>query len=71
MQFERLSEKYNSAIPPARLMTLNHKRDAGTITLEDLPATLRREWPGSIPSDMPLDGIRSLCERRSSGGSRR
>jgi len=65
-QFERLAEKYNARIAPARLTELNRKRDAGTIMVVDLPGTLRREWPGGIFDDKTLATIRAMCDQRQS-----
>ena len=70
-QYERLTEKYNARIPPTALTELNRKRDAGTFAVEDLPAMLRREWPGGIFDGQTLAEISALCGRRSSGDTRR
>ena len=60
-QYERLAEKLGIRLPPRRIEGLNRKRDAGTITIGDLPGTLRREWPGGIFDGKTLDEIRELC----------
>lgn len=69
-QYERLAEKLGIRIAPARMAELNRKRDAGTITGADLPATLRREWPGGPFDGKSLAEIRALCGRRSPGEPR-
>ena len=60
-QYERLAEKLGIRLPPRRLEELNRKRDAGTITIGDLPGTLRREWPGGPFDGKTLDEIRAMC----------
>ena len=47
-QYARLAGKYQLQLPPNRLRDLDDKRDAGIITSDDLPARLRREFPGSF-----------------------
>jgi RHS repeat-associated protein len=59
-QYERLAAKYNIKINEARLKQLNAKRDAGTITCEDLPGGLQREFPGEFKG-MTLAEIRIKC----------
>ena len=63
-QYERLARKQGLTLPPRRIAGLNRQRDAGTITVEDLPATLRREWPGGPFDGKTLDEIRELCGTR-------
>jgi len=59
-QYERLARKYGSNIGGKRLTELNRLRDTGKITINDLPATFKREFPGQF-NDMTLDQIRNLC----------
>ena len=59
-QYERLAAKYGVRLPPNRLADLDRKRDAGTITSNDLPASLRAEFPGQF-AGMTLDDIRMAC----------
>ncbi len=59
-QYERLAQKFRINLTPDELDRLNQKRDNETITQYDLPATLRREFPGYF-GDMTLKQIRELC----------
>lgn len=61
-QYERLAEKLGKKIPPKRLKELNEKRDAGTITSNDLPGFL--EFPGGELEGMTLAAIRKLCGKK-------
>lgn len=63
-QYERLARKLGVRLPPSRVEALNHKRDAGTIIVTDLPGTLRREWPGGMFDGKTLNEIRELCGQR-------
>jgi hypothetical protein len=47
-QYERLTNKLNSSLPPSRIEALNRMRDDGTITVNDLPSILRREFPSQL-----------------------
>jgi hypothetical protein len=59
-QYERLAAKYGVRLPANRLADLDQKRDAGTITSGDLPASLRAEFPGQF-AGKTLDDIRMAC----------
>lgn len=59
-QYERLCQQYGCDISEERLQELNRKRDEGTITINDLPGTLHREWPGIFDS-LTLEEIRKIC----------
>lgn len=61
-QYERLASKLQKSILEERLAELNRLRDAGSITLDDLPGILRHRFPG-ILSDMTLEEIRQLCNQ--------
>src|SRR2546423_7915416 len=60
-QYERLAEMLGIRLSPRRIEELNSKRDAGTITIDDLPGSLRREWPGGPFDGKTLDEIREAC----------
>ncbi len=59
-QYERLARDLGRSLPPNRLAELNRLRDAGEITINHLPGSLRREFPGQFV-DMTLSAIRVLC----------
>jgi hypothetical protein len=59
-QYERLAAKYGARLPANRLADLDRKRDAGTITSNDLPASLRAEFPGQF-AGKTLGEIRLIC----------
>lgn len=63
-EYGRLASKLQIRLPSKRVEELNRRRDAGTITVADVPATLRREWPGGVFDDKTLDEIRELCGRK-------
>uniref|UniRef100_B8HMC1 Uncharacterized protein n=1 Tax=Cyanothece sp. (strain PCC 7425 / ATCC 29141) TaxID=395961 RepID=B8HMC1_CYAP4 len=63
---ERLAEKFNRELSPERIAALNLKRDNQTITSDDLPAVLRKEFPGQF-TGMNLRDIREI-ERNSQQG---
>ena len=44
-QYRRLAEKRNICLSRRRLKSMDTKRDNGTISSDDLPAGLRREFP--------------------------
>ncbi len=56
-QYERLAKKYGVNLSKNKLAELNKKRDEGTITSNDLPSTLRKEFPGEFGAT-PLGEIR-------------
>ena len=60
-QYERLAQKYGSNLTPKRIDELNRKRDAGTITSNDLPGAMQREFPGEF-AGMTLNEIREACK---------
>ena len=45
-QYQRILEKLGKKLSPNRVSDLNKKRDAGTITVEDLPGGM--EYPGGL-----------------------
>jgi len=57
-QFDRLAQKMKVDLPEARLKALTEKRNSGTLTGEDLPATLRQKY--DLDVKMPLTKIRDL-----------
>jgi hypothetical protein len=59
-QYERLAEKLGVKLSPKRLRELNRKRDNRTITINDLPAKLRRNFPGYF-NGMSLRDIARQC----------
>ncbi len=59
-QYQRLAKDRNVKLSPQRIAELNRKRDAGTITSNDLPGTLQREFPGQF-NGMTLNEICRLC----------
>ncbi|MBD1932667.1 MULTISPECIES: hypothetical protein [Cyanophyceae] len=61
-QYERLARKFQKNIPEDRLAELNRLRDAGNITINDIPATLGHEFPG-VFGNMTLEEIRQLCSQ--------
>jgi RHS repeat-associated protein len=58
--WERLANKLHIRISPKRLRTLRELTRNGTITINDLPGSLRREFP-SIFNDYSLSQIINLC----------
>jgi hypothetical protein len=61
-KFDTYCQKYRCNLSPRRLAELKAKRDAGTITIYDLPATIRHEFPG-IFGGLTLDQIRRICRQ--------
>jgi hypothetical protein len=59
-QYGRLANKLGVKISKKRLDELNRKRDNGTITVNDLPAKLRRNFPGYFQG-MSLQDIARQC----------
>jgi hypothetical protein len=57
-QYKRIYEKSGKKMDPKRVKELDSKRDAGTITVEDIPASDERPggWEG-----VPLSKIREVC----------
>lgn len=60
-QYQRLAEKRGVRLSPRRLEELNQLREAGEITINDLPSTLRREFPLGTFNSMTLAEIEELC----------
>lgn len=60
-QYQRLAEKRGVRLSPRRLEELNQLREAGTITIDDLPGILHREFPKGTFNSMTLAEIRELC----------
>jgi hypothetical protein len=60
-QYERLAAKYGVKLPPDRLEILNRKRQDGSITSNDLPATLRRAFPGQFQG-LTLNELYKICQ---------
>ncbi|STZ63981.1 Uncharacterised protein [Moraxella lacunata] len=61
-QYERLSSKSGSRLSPKRIQELNAKRDLRTITIYDLPASLRSKFPARFLG-MTLSEIRAVCSK--------
>ncbi len=61
-QYERLTKKFGKKIGENRLGELDRLRDTGEITIKDVPATLRSEFPTGKFQNMSLKDIRQLCE---------
>jgi len=60
-QYKRLYQKINRRPMPKKLQEeLDKKREAGTITSDDLPGGLQREFPGELKG-LSLDEIRQRC----------
>ena len=59
-QFDRLARKLGIRISARRSQQLKDRRDSGTITANDLPAGLVREFPGEF-AGMTLADIRRRC----------
>jgi hypothetical protein len=59
-QYQRLTTKLGKRIPTNRLAELERKRDAGTITSDDLPGSLLAEFPGQF-AGMTLNEIPLAC----------
>jgi hypothetical protein len=62
-QFERLAKKFAVRLSANRLDHLTTLREAGTIKVGDLPATLRVNFPSEL-TDMTLEEIRRHCGMR-------
>jgi hypothetical protein len=60
-QYQRLAEKRGVRLSPRRLEELNQLREAGAITINDLPSTLHREFPKGTFNSMTLAEILELC----------
>lgn len=60
-QYERLTKKFNLNIGSKRLAELNRLRDAGQITINHIPGTLRGEFPMGTFGDITLEQIRNMC----------
>jgi hypothetical protein len=60
-QYERLAQKFGLNLPASRIEELNRLRDAGTITINHIPASLRDPFPIGTFGDMTLAAIRQLC----------
>ncbi len=61
-QYERLAKKFGKKIGENRLRELDSLRELGEITINDLPATLRSEFPTGKFGNMNLKNIRHMCE---------
>ncbi len=59
-EYERLMEAAGHPLDPKRIAELDRKRDDGTITSNDRPGTLQREFPGEFKGKT-LDDIRREC----------
>jgi hypothetical protein len=59
-EYERLAGKFGVCLPQSRLDKLNALRDAGKITSNDLPATLRKDFPSCFEG-MTLEEIEDFC----------
>ncbi|MGI2907148.1 hypothetical protein [Tolypothrix sp. VBCCA 56010] len=60
-QYERLAKKFGVNLGDRRLAELNRLRDAGQITINQIPGTLRGEFPTGNFGEMTLQQIRDLC----------
>lgn len=58
--FERLAQKKGKKLSPKKLKELRRKRDDGTITSEDLPGFLQREFPGVLEG-FSLAALIKMC----------
>jgi len=58
-EYERLAQKFNLTIPPAKLAELDSLRDSGAITSNHLPGTLNSVFPGEFKGKT-LDVIRKM-----------
>ena len=61
-QYERLAQKLDRRISDRRIRQLDEKRNNGTITDNDLPGVLHRQFPG-IFRGKSLNQIRAICNR--------
>ena len=61
-QYERIAKKKGKKIPEKRLKELNKKRDNGTITSNDLPGSLKSEFPGGELDGKELKEVRKICK---------
>jgi hypothetical protein len=61
-QYRRLASKKGRRIEEERFRRLDEKRQDGTITSFDLPATLQREFPNRFQG-WTLEVILDLCDR--------
>jgi hypothetical protein len=59
----RLYEKAGGKPTPKQIQKWNALRDAETITINDLPGSLQREFPGSLRG-LTLAEIRKLCGKQ-------
>ncbi len=61
-QYERLfREQRNRPLDPRRLEELDRKRREGTIRSDDLPGSLKGNFPGGMLEGLTLNQIRELC----------
>lgn len=60
-EYTRLYAKTGRELPAARRKSLDAKRDAGTISKDDLPASLKRDFPGEF-SSMTLAEVQAACQ---------
>lgn len=60
-QYDRLAQKYGVKLSPKEKARLDQKSNDGTITSNDLPATLRREFPGEL-QNLTLNEIEKRCK---------
>ena len=64
-EYERLYPKVapGKRLSPKTIKELNKKRDNGTIKFDDLPAKLKRRFPGEFKG-YSLKEIEELCKKK-------
>ena len=69
-QYERLFLKVNAGrpLPAKRVKALDELRDRGVIRIRDVPASIRRVWPGGRFDELTLAEIYELCGKKRGGG---
>lgn len=60
-EVDRLEQKANKNLNPKRLAELKQKLKDGTLTSDDLPGTLQREFPGELKG-LTIKEIQALCK---------
>jgi hypothetical protein len=60
-QYKRLAEKYGIKLSNNRITEMNALRDTGTITVNNIPASLNRKFPIGTFGNMTLETIRKMC----------
>ena len=60
-QYERLAQKFGVNIGNKRIAELNRLRDTGQITINDIPGSLRGEFPTGTFGNITLKQVRNMC----------